>query len=189
MRLLIYVFFFQRDDITNCFTRFHAIFGYLTEFFYFFVYFLIYFFVYLEGGGRFKLQFGLCFHFQKFELNLRLWRFENCAVISPQCNGGDGFQGGHLRAYYNRSQKTRPAWVCLDASQDPRRVGVKLEISEPPKRKYVFYFLSLWSQLLCSVNYQTRNSNLDERPTLMYSTTTIHFTTKIWTSQNCAVLT
>ena len=114
---------------------------------------------------------------------MRLWKFENCAVISPQCNGGDGFQGGHLRAYYNRSQKTRPAWVCLDASQDPRRVGVKLEISEPPKRKYVFYFLSLWSQLFCSVNYQTRNSNLDERPTLMYSTTTIHFTTKIWTTQ------
>ena len=114
---------------------------------------------------------------------MRLWKFDNCAVISPQCNGGDGFQGGHLRAYYNRSQKTRPAWVCLDASQDPRRVGVKLEISEPPKRKYVFYFLSLWSQLFCSVNYQTRDSNLDDQPTLMYSTSTIHFTTKIWTSQ------
>ena len=29
-----------------------------------FVYFLIYFFVYLEVGERFKLKFGLCFHFQ-----------------------------------------------------------------------------------------------------------------------------
>ena len=41
---------------------------------YFYVSFLIYFFVYLEGGERFKLKFWLSFHFQKFELNLKvLW--------------------------------------------------------------------------------------------------------------------
>ena len=58
--------YFQEYNITNCFTRFHAIFGYLL------IYFFVYFFVYLEGGGRFKLEFGLSFHFQKFELNLSL---------------------------------------------------------------------------------------------------------------------
>ena len=37
-------FSFQRDDIINCFTRFHAIFRYLNEFIKKFVYLFVYFF-------------------------------------------------------------------------------------------------------------------------------------------------
>ena len=67
VRLILCIFLLERH-----YKLFHAISRDLQISYWVLIYFYVYFFAYLKGVGRFKLKFRLCFHFQKFELNLKV---------------------------------------------------------------------------------------------------------------------